>query len=46
MDLGIRYWAPEGSIASVVVFDPEGPLEVPSADDILRSMGLAPIEGE
>jgi hypothetical protein len=41
---GLRIWAPLGEVASVVVFDPDATTIFPSPDDVLASMGLAPLE--
>jgi hypothetical protein len=37
-------WAPGQRVLSVVFFDPDHPMPVPTTNEILKSMGIAPIE--
>jgi hypothetical protein len=41
--LGVRLWVPEHLVVSVVVFDPQNPMPVPSVDELLEAVGIAPI---
>lgn len=42
-DCGIRTWIQDGFVTTVVVHDPDAPMEVPSTNELLAQLGIAPL---